>query len=211
MKILFYGDSITDMRHQQDAFGNIFSYGDGYVFFATGDLLKDDPTKHEILNCGISGNRIVDLYARVKRDVWNHKPDVLSILIGVNDVWHDQGDNPNGVCLARWEKMYRLLLDDTLERLPNVKLMIMEPFVLHGSATDGNFEHFLKVKNYAKVAKKIAEDYGACFVPLQEKFDVAAAKFAPHYYLYDGVHPAIAGAKLIADEWVAKFKQEIDK
>ena len=168
MKILFYGDSITDMNRFRDhEDGTVYSYGVGYPNFIVGELSYEEPTKYQFINRGISGNRIVDLYARVKIDAWNHKPDVLSILIGVNDVWHEIS-RENGVELPRWER-------------------------------------FLAVKEYAKVAKKIAEDYGAYFVPLQEKFDEATKDCGTEPYLFDGVHPTAAGAKLIATEWLKVF------
>jgi lysophospholipase L1-like esterase len=207
MKILFYGDSITDMNRIRDhEDGSVYSYGVGYTNFVVGELNYQDPTKHEFINRGISGNRIVDLYARVKIDVWNHKPDVLSILIGVNDVWHEIS-RENGVELDRWERVYRTMLQETKERLPNIKLIILEPFILEGSATDGEerWERFQAVKEYAKVAKKLAEEFGAQFVPLQDKFDEARAKFGADYYTFDGVHPLAAGAKLIATEWLKAF------
>ena len=102
MKIVLFGDSITDMG--RDRINNqpnyLGSYGCGYPIFIAGELYKQDPTKHVIYNRGISGNRIVDLYARIKMDVWNLKPDVLSILIGINDIWHEIGDK-NGVDIVR--------------------------------------------------------------------------------------------------------------
>ena len=210
MKILFYGDSITDMnrwREYNDS-TDVYAYGVGYPNFIVGELSYKEPTKYEFVNRGISGNRIVDLYARVKIDAWNHKPDVLSILIGVNDVWHEIAGE-NGVELLRWERIYRTLIEESKERLPNTKIMICEPFILKGSATDGEerWTRFLAVKEYAKAAKKIAEDYGAYFVPLQEKFDEAAKKYGAEYYLFDGVHPTAAGAKLIATEWLKVFEK----
>jgi lysophospholipase L1-like esterase len=173
-----------------------------------GELTCEDPKKYECINRGISGNRIVDLYARVKIDVWNHKPDVLSILIGVNDVWHEIS-RENGVELNRWERVYRTMLQETKERLPNIKLIILEPFILEGSATDGEerWQKFLAVKEYAKVAKKIAEDYRLTFIPLQEKFDEAKEKFGGDYYTFDGVHPLAAGARMIATEWLKAFEK----
>lgn len=207
MKIVFYGDSITDMNRIRDhEDGTVYAYGVGYPNFIVGELNYQDPTKHEFINRGISGNRIVDLYARVKIDVWNHKPDVLSILIGVNDVWHEIS-RENGVELDRWERVYRTMLQETKERLPNIKLIILEPFILEGSATDGEerWERFQAVKEYAKVAKKLAEEFGAQFVPLQDKFDEAKEKFGADYYTFDGVHPLAAGAKLIATEWLKAF------
>ena len=211
MKIVTFGDSITDVGRTPDRDGNIFGYGHGYPLMVAGELQLENPEKYQLFNRGNSGHRIVDLYARVKKDVWNLQPDVLSILIGINDIWHGLGENPNGVGLERFEKVYRMLIEDTLERLPNVKIMIMEPFVLHGYATDPKFEEFSKVKEYAAAAKRIAEDYGLFFLPLQEKFDEAAKRFPPVYWTDDGVHPTAAGARLIANEWLKLFKEKIDK
>nr|MBR6778028.1 SGNH/GDSL hydrolase family protein [Clostridia bacterium] len=208
MKILFYGDSITDMGRDRESEHPAFKMGVGYPNFIAGELHFNEPNRYEIVNRGISGNRIVDLYARIKVDVWNHNPDVLSILIGVNDVWHEWSVQ-NGVEIERWEKVYRMLIEDTKKQLPDLKIIICEPFILEGEATDGEerWKKFLEVKDYAKVAKKIAEDYGAYFVPLQDKFDEAAQKYGVENYLYDGVHPAPAGAKLIATEWMKVFEK----
>ena len=135
MKILFYGDSITDMgRDRNCEVGAVSSYGVGYPIFVAEKLFEIDPLKWTIVNRGISGNRIVDLYARIKADVWNHKPDVLSILIGINDIWHELGGG-NGVDLERFERIYDMLLSDTKERLTDLKIILMEPFVLKGGAT----------------------------------------------------------------------------
>ncbi len=211
MKILFYGDSITDMgRNRESAIGAVYGYGAGYVFLSVAGLERENPGKNVCINRGIGGNRIVDLYARVKCDVWNHNPDVLSILIGINDIWHDLYDSPNGVDIERFERIYRMLLADTKERLPDVKLMLLEPFVLEGTATKDKWETFnTKTREYAKVVKKLAEEFCAVFVPLQDKLDEAAAKYGAENFLYDGVHPAIGGAALISDEWLKAFRLNI--
>ena len=213
MKILFFGDSITDAGRTRDNDGVSSSLGYGYVRSAGGKLLAENPLKYEIFNRGISGHRIVDLYARVKCDCWNLTPDVLSILIGVNDVWHGV-HHDNGVEIDRFERMYRMLLSDTKKVLPDVKLMILEPFVLPGTATlyQDKYQDFLAVKEYAKVCKKLAKEFGATFVPLQARFDAMWEKYGENtYFLRDGVHPNTAGAELIADEWMRAFKNEIDK
>ena len=210
MKILFFGDSITDMDKKRDVpDGKVHSYGDGFVFLVASKLLSENPNLYEIINRGISGNRIVDLYARIKRDVWNEKPDVLNILVGVNDVGHDLLQKHDGVDIKRWERVYRMMIEDTLERLPNTKIIICEPFILHGTATDGDdkYQHFERVKEYAAKAKEIAMDYKLSFVPLQDKFNEMAEKYGAENYLYDGVHPNMAGAVLIANEWLKVFKQ----
>ena len=138
--------------------------------------------------------------------MWNVQPNVLSILIGVNDVWHDLGENPNGVDIVRYEKVYRTIIEETKDRLPDVKFILCEPFVLKGSATEEQYADFLKVKDYAKVVKRLAEEYSLYFLPLQKILDEAAEKFGADKFLYDGVHPSLAGAGLIADAWLNLFR-----
>ena len=209
MKILFYGDSITDAGRDRNNDGLALGLGGGYVRDVAGQLLAESPVGYEIINRGISGNRVVDLYSRVKADCWNFTPDLISILIGVNDVWHEI-NHQNGVELDRFEKVYRMLIEDTLTRLPNVKIVLCEPFVLEGLATTENYEKFLEVKNYAKVVKKLAGEYGLYFLPLQGKLDEGAKAHGAQVYLRDGVHPAFAGAALIAQEWLKLFKEKIE-
>ncbi len=214
MKIVMFGDSITDAGRDRAADYGLSSYGHGYVKFVAGELLFNDPEGYQIVNRGISGNRIVDLYARIKADVWNEQPDFLSVLIGINDIWHEICGG-NGVDIVRFEKVYRMLIEDTLQRFPNLKILLCEPFVLTGSATgekdSESFKKFSEVRSYAKVVKKIAEDYGLYFLPLQEKLDEAAKKWSPAALLADGVHPAMAGAKLIANEWLSCFENIVNK
>ena len=205
MKILFFGDSITDAGRDRESDSTIKALGYGYVAHAASRLYESSPVNYQILNRGISGHRIVDLYARAKKDCWVLEPDVLSILIGINDVWHDLADIPNGVELDRFEKMYRLLLEDTIARLPNTKIILCEPFVLHGYATDKNFEHFCKIYEYAKVVKALADEFDLYFLPLQDAMNDAAAQYGDSVLLADGVHPTTQGATLIASEWIKLF------
>lgn len=204
MKVLFYGDSITDAGRNYGMLYGEEAMGYGYVKYAAAGLRERGLAEEEIINRGISGNRIVDLYARIKMDCWNHTPDLISILIGVNDVWHEV-DWKNGVELDRFEKMYRILIEDTQKALPNVKLLLCEPFVLEGTATSAKFDQFLEVYKYAEVVQKLAKEYGLYFLPLQETLTSAAVKATAAEYLADGVHPAEAGAKLIASEWLKAF------
>ena len=206
MRVLFYGDSITDAGRNYELLHGEESLGFGYVKYAAAGLRERGFAEEDIINRGISGNRIADLYARIKVDCWNHAPDFISVLIGVNDVWHEIYGK-NGVEIDRFEKMYRHLIEDTKKALPNVKMMLCEPFVLEGGATNEKFEEFLEVYKYAEVVKKLAEEYGLAFLPLQEKLSQAAAKTSAAEYLSDGVHPAEEGAKLIANAWLEKFDQ----
>ncbi len=211
MKVLLYGDSITDAGWNKDAqTGALDSYGFGYARSIAGALLARNPKAYTVINRGISGNRIVDLYARAKIDLWNHEPDVLGILIGINDIWHEIAGK-NGVELNRFERVYRMLIEDTLSRLPNLKIILCEPFVLEGTATSENMQRFLEVKEYAKVVKKLAEEYNLFFLPLQEDFERMAKEYGAEYYLSDGVHPNIAGAELIANKWIKLFDEKVNK
>lgn len=204
MKILFFGDSITDASRIRDNDDSLLALGGGYVRDVASLLYAESPNRYVIRNRGISGNRIVDLYSRIKADCTNLEPDVLTILVGVNDVWHEV-DFKNGVDISRFEKIYRMLLDDVLERLPNIKIILMEPYILEGSATKEAYEELLEVKEYAKVVKTLAEEYGLPFVALQEKFDECTKQYGVETYLKDGVHPTFAGANLIAREWYKTF------
>lgn len=213
MKIIFFGDSITDMwkYRQCTKSSEVYGYGSGYVLLTAGELYKDNPNDYEVLNRGISGNRITDLYARAKSDVWNEKPDILSILVGVNDLWHEI-DWHSGTPLDRFEKIYRMLIEDTLKELPNVKIMLMEPFVLEGTETKNTeadpqrFSKFQEVYKYAKIVRKLADEYHLAFVPLQKILTEKGEQFGNQHYLFDGVHPMVAGAKLISDEWLKVFR-----
>lgn len=203
MKILFFGDSITDATRPREH-TYVDPFGSGYALFAIGDLLREDP--HTVcVNRGISGNRIVDLYARVKIDCWNEKPDLISILIGVNEVLHEEA-HKNGVELPRFIRMYEMLIEDTLSALPGVKLMLCEPFLLRRDESEEQAARYEKVKEYAAAVKAIAKKYDLLFVPLQGKMDEMAALYGPRSVLRDGVHPTALGARLIADEWMKAYR-----
>ena len=202
MNILFQGDSITDCGRSRD---NNSYLGHGYPRFVQGKLSVAEPGKHTYINRGISGNRIVDVYARIKADIINLKPDVMSILIGINDVWHEVG-NHNGVSAEKFEKIYDMLIDEILEELPNLKIMILEPFVLKGCATVDAWDYFEpETKKRAEAAKRIAQKYNLTFIPLQEMFDNMPDCVLPDYWAGDGVHPTAAGHELISNEWIKAF------
>lgn len=207
--ILFQDDSITDCgRNKED----ITSTGVGYVHMVKGQLGCEYPGEYEFVNKGISGNRIVDVYARIKADILNLKPDYMSLLIGVNDVWHELGGRHNGVSAENFEKIYDMLITEILDELPDIKIMIMEPFVLEGGSTaatetePGRWEYFVtEVPKRAAVAKRIAEKYDLPFIALQDIFDDACKRAPASYWLRDGVHPTPMGHWLIKNEWIKAF------
>ena len=135
IKILFQGDSITDVRRNKEEPTAPNGMGSGYPLLLKARLNYEEPGKYEIRNLGISGNRVVDLYARMQRDILNIRPDILSILLGVNDVWHGLREDPNGVSADKFERVYDWMIREIQEALPATKIMILEPFVLPGRAT----------------------------------------------------------------------------
>ncbi|MBO5286845.1 MAG: SGNH/GDSL hydrolase family protein [Clostridia bacterium] len=205
MRILFQGDSITDAGRSREDASNL---GYGYPRLVEASLGYLQPGKHEFINKGISGNRVVDLYARMKADIINLKPDVMSILIGVNDVWHDLGENPNGVDAEKFFKVYCMLIEEIREELPSTKIMILEPFVLQGCSTIDNWEFFRKeVDKRREKARMVAEKYSLTFIPLQEGFDKLCKKAESTYWTPDGVHPSAKGHEYIKTEWLKAFKK----
>ena len=140
----------------------------------------------------------------------------MSLLIGVNDVWHELGGRHNGVDAVKFEKVYGMLIEEIKEVLPELKIMILEPFVLEGFATKATeqepdrLDMFQKeVALRAAVAKRIAEKYNLEFVPLQEKLEEACKQKEASYWLMDGVHPTAMGHWLIKEEWMKAFQRMI--
>ena len=203
-RIVFQGDSITDVGRSHE-----YNYllGSGYPTLVSAQLGFDAPRQYECFNRGVSGNRIVDLYARWRIDCINLKPDIISILIGINDVWHDLDGRLNGVEAERFERVYDMLMDYTREQLPNARVIILEPFCLHGTATDKEWTYFShEVPLRAEAAGRVAARHGAIFIPLQNDF-TAACDIAPaSYWLFDGVHPKPAGHELIARKLCAAIR-----
>lgn len=206
-RILFQGDSITDCsrrRDQPEDAPDPAVLGSGYACYAAASLLADFPEKQlRILNRGISGNRIVDLYARWKEETLNLQPNLLSILIGVNDTWHGFSRNA-GVEVPRFERLYRLLLQETRAALPKVQLVICEPFVLPCGVVTSDWQADMKARR--TVVRQLAREFKAVFVEFQRLFDQAIKHAPPAHWAYDGVHPTPAGHMLMAREWLKQTK-----
>jgi lysophospholipase L1-like esterase len=201
--VLFQGDSITDAGREKERElpNNPASFGSGYAFLAASALLNELPGNELILyNRGISGNKVYQLADRWEKDCLNLNPDVLSILIGVNDYWHKRNGNYDGT-VEIYENDYRELLKRTKKNFPNLKLVICEPFyVLNTSAVD---ETWVKpMKKYQASAKKLATEFDAIWVPFQNVFDEAVKHAPATYWTGDGVHPSMAGAQLMTEAWL---------
>jgi len=203
--LLFQGDSITDCARNREAGASpnsLPALGQGYALMVAAELLSSQPADDlRIFNRGISGNRIVDLYARIQSDILNLKPNVLSILIGVNDTWH--GKNPdwsNGVSIPKYERIYRDLLNEVREALPALKFVLCEPFVLRCGVVREDWVE--EIDGRRAVVAKLAKEFGAVLVPFQTMFDEALKLAPPEYWAADGVHPSAAGHSLMAKYWL---------
>lgn len=208
-KFLFQGDSITDCsRNKEKETGrDIFNKGHGYATVTSAILGAEYPGEIEFINRGISGNRIVDVYARIKADIINLNPDYMSILIGINDVWHEISSK-NGVAAEKFEKIYTMLIEEVLEALPDIKIFILAPFVLNYTATEEHFDIFRKECDLrTEAAKRVAEKFSLPFITLQDKFDEGLKKAPVEYWVSDGVHPQAPGHGLISKALIEEFKK----
>lgn len=201
--ILFQGDSITDAgREREKQLPNFAgSFGSGYALLAASALLNSTPEKgFQIFNRGVGGNKVYQLSDRWQKDCFDLRPQVLSILVGVNDYWHTLSGKYDGT-IEKYESDYRQLLSLTKKMLPDVHLVIGEPFAVLGcSAVDEKW--FPKFDSYREIAKKLAAEFGAVFIPYQSIFN-EALNYAPgKYWTPDGVHPSMAGASLMAEAWL---------
>lgn len=206
--ILFTGDSITDgnrYKKKDQEWDLNHQMGHTYAYIVNGILGSTYPEKQfRFKSKGVSGNRIVDLYARNEVDLYPLKPDVLSILVGVNDGPIDR-NNYMPTPKKKYEKLYRIMLEEVKERLPESRIILMEPFVCEAGRLkkEGSYPLWREaISGYGEVVKKVSEEFGTEFLPLQRLFDEKCAEFEPEYWCWDGVHPTENGHGLIAREWI---------
>ena len=195
--ILFQGDSITDVGRTKDDRDEYL--GSGYATMVSGMIGRDYPGHYRMRNRAMSGDRTVDVYARIKKDVINLEPDVLTVLIGVNDTWHELAWQ-NGFSIERYETLLELMICDVKAARPEIEIVFLEPFCLHGFVTDQFYDDFSSdVFKRQAVCKKLAEKHGLIFVPLQKMLEDFAEKYPEETLLLDGVHPSYTGHTLIAE------------
>jgi lysophospholipase L1-like esterase len=201
--ILFQGDSITDAgrdRNHQDKPNHPAALGRGYPFHISGPMLAENPKLDlKFFNRGLSGHKVPQLDGRWQADTLDLKPAIVSILVGVNDIWHKLNGKYDGTAEV-YRDGFAALLERTRKALPKVTLVVCEPFVLRcGAVNDTWFPEFDQRREFAKT---VATEAGAIWVPFQEMFDAAVkAGTAPEYWAADGVHPTHAGHALMARTW----------
>ena len=192
MKILFQGDSITDAGRDKR---NYHDLGNGYPKFAAAALREACPdTDIEFINFGISGNRTSQLFDRLYDDAIAFSPDVISILIGVNDIWHRYSASRIATTDLQIETNYRAILE-RIKRETSAKIVILAPYLL-----DAELSADLRadLTRLLPIVRKLAAEYADVYIPLDTLFDEAMkTQPAPLYYSQDGVHPNANGAAFI--------------
>ena len=196
---LFQGDSITDVGRIKELDG----LGASYAFIISSQLgVEMAEQKPVFINRGIAGDRLCDISARWNEDAFYYKPDLISILAGVNDVARIVRELPSGAT-DRFARFYRNLLIETRETLPNCAIVLVEPFMLKVGDKAEKWDKWSELINqYQQQVKQLAAEFDAVFVPLQEMFNEACKRADAEYWIYDGVHPTAAGHRLIAEQWL---------
>ena len=193
MKILFQGDSITDGNRYKDEasrWDKNHQIGHSWAYMVTGKLMGEYPRRFECVNRGISGNTVMQLRERWQKDALDEKPDVLALLIGVNDC---SAISDGRMKEEDYGAVYRELLADLRKVSPDLRLILLEPFMLRPDEERNRIMDGLQ-----KTVRDIASETGAVFVPLQAEFSERAAADGADYWLWDGVHPTEAGHWVIA-------------
>lgn len=190
--ILFQGDSITDGNRGRTLDPNHI-LGHGYAFLIASALGgRNSDMNWSFLNRGVSGDTVLEMRKRWDEDTIAIKPDVLSIMIGINDYWR-------GESAEEYRAAFDELLSYTKEKLPETKLIVIEPFTTLPSPKkpDAN------IVDYQNAARDLAEKYGAIYVKTQDAFNVkVASEPAPKYWIWDGVHPTYSGHWVLYEAWL---------
>ena len=217
MKILFQGDSITDgNRYKSKAaeWDKNHQIGHSYAYIVTGLLGMQYPERNfSFINRGISGNTVENLASRWQADALDLNPDVLSVLIGVNDCLHASALTVKDLSACEYEQTYREILTASRKQNPALKIILLEPFAYPEYQKNAGASPALRkaiLHSEQKAVRRLAEEFHAVFVPLQKVFDEAATRREPSYWIWDGTHPTEAGHALMAREFLRAAKTVFD-
>lgn len=193
--ILFTGDSITDCGRRDAATAPL---GTGYVRMIADELaVTGDPT---IINTGIGGNRAADLESRWQFDVLDHRPDVLTIMIGINDTWR-RYDSNYPTSAETFEQHYRDILIRSRAKLPG-QIVLFEPFLVEVTDAQRAWREDLGPK--IDVVRALADEFDTELIPTDALMTTAAEDLGASAVAGDGVHPTDAGHRVLADAWLER-------
>lgn len=197
--MLFIGDSITDVDRTAAAYKPL---GYGYVHFTANTILAKYPEQNlKFINTGISGNTIHDLKNRWQKDCLDHQPDILSVLIGVNDLGRQHSDPQNltnSVYIEEFQSTYRQLLLQA-KRQCDCQIILMEPFMF---CDDTENQMFKDLHPYIELVRKMAEEFDTVLVPLQSRINEQINKVPSEKWSNDLVHPYLWAHAWISQQWL---------
>lgn len=200
-RILFIGDSITDAGRD---YSNHYDLGNGYAHMAGSLLLgRYADLQLEVMNRGINGHKLHDLAERWQRDCLALKPDILSVMIGINDIWHHRsaGQPIDAAYLANFKKTYRQLLNQARQENPKLQIVLLQPFLL--PLPQDHLEWEQELMPMTASIEAVAAEFGAEYIPLHEHFkQLVKVSPAEHFTIEDGVHPTRVGHGVIASKWL---------
>ncbi len=211
-RLLFQGDSITDMKWGRNQKDRNHYLGHSYVFLLASRLGVDMAEANlEFFNRGVSGNKVSDLRKRWQKDAIEMNPDWLTVLIGVNDVSQGRGQP---VDLKKWEQDYRHILNQSRRANPKLNIILMDPFVLRMTRlnSDDQWKYWRgEIDKLGKIVVRLAKDFNAIHIETQKIFDQAASQVSPGNWIWDGVHPLPQGHELIARNWLQAVAKATNK
>ncbi len=202
---LFQGDSITDGNRGRNTDPNHIM-GHGYAFAIASRVGADFPEAgYTFYNRGISGNKVPDLQQRWQSDALDIMPDVLSVLIGINDTAAVVEQRNGAQTVDEFETGYRDLLTRSRTANPGVLLLLGLPFVTEVGNRKNNFGLWKEeAAQRAARVRKLAKEFDALVVDYPAVFEKAASRAPADYWIWDGIHPTVAGHELMAREWIKK-------
>ena len=211
-RLLFQGDSITDMKWGRNQKDRNHYLGHSYVFLLASRLGVDMADANlEFFNRGVSGNKVSDLRKRWQKDAIEMNPDWLTVLIGVNDVSQGRGQP---VDLKKWEQDYRHILNQSRRANHKLNIVLMDPFVLRMTRlnSEDQWKYWRgEIDKLGKIVVRLAKDFNAIHIETQKIFDQAASQVSPGNWIWDGVHPLPQGHELIARNWLQAVAKATNK
>ncbi|MHB9026119.1 MAG: SGNH/GDSL hydrolase family protein [Armatimonadota bacterium] len=196
--ILFIGDSITNCGRN----GPSESWGEGYVKIFADLLLCRRPTEHfTVLNKGVGMHTVIELQERWTDDVLDHHPDIVSVLIGINDAAHYATNSPRNITPERYAEVYDELLDRTRRVLPSSGILLLEPFYITRDTAPASIRNTMMhaLTPFRMVVRDLARRYQTGFLPLHDLFMRLLRHHAPETFCPEPVHPYAAGHTVIAE------------
>lgn len=196
MTVLFQGDSVTDCCRDKE---NPDDLGFGYAVMVASEFSARNPKRNvKFINRGVGGARIRDLRSWWQEHCIDLKPDLVSILIGINDTWRRFDEN-SITTPEEYERDYRFLLNEIKTKLPDTKIVLMDPFFLPIGDKEGWRED---LNPRIEIVRSLAREFNATYIPLDGLFAAEYIKSYPEKYSQDGVHPNGTGHAFIADKFM---------